>query len=190
MLTLGERVKKQRGETQKIRYWCGDETRLGLQTIEGKILTIKGVKPQGKKQWKFDYYYLYGLVEPQTGETFYYEFSHLDTPCFETFLERFSEVYPEEIQILQVDNASSHTTEHLMIPQNIILLFQPPYTPEVNPIERLWKYLKSFLKWMNFEHLDQLRDVVSQTLATFSREVIQSLTGWDFILNALSLSGI
>ena len=43
---------------------------------------------------------------------------------------------------------------------------------------------------MNFEHLDQLRDVVNQTLATFSREVIQSLTGWDFILNALSLSGI
>lgn len=184
------RVKKEGGVTPKIRYWCGDETRLGLQTIEGKKLTLKGVKPHGEKQWKFDYYYLYGLVEPKTGESFYYEFSHLDTQCFETFLELFSEAYSEEIQILQLDNAPSHTSENLVVPENVILLFQPPYTPEVNPIERLWEHLKSFLKWMNFEHLDKLRDEVSKTLTTFSRDIIQSLTGWDFILNTLSLSGI
>ena len=178
------------GATSNIRYWCGDETRLGLQTIEGKKLTLKGVKPHGEKQWKFDYYYLYGLVEPKTGEAFYHEFSHLDTCCFEKFLELFSQNYSEEIQILQIDNAPSHTTKNLVIPENIILLFQPPYTPEVNPIERLWKHLKSFLKWMNFENLDKLREQVSQTLAKFSRDIIQSLTGWDFILNALSISGI
>ncbi len=183
-------VRQERGERQKIRYWCGDETRLELQTIEGKVLTLKGVKPQGEKQWKLDYYYLYGLVEPQTGETFYDEFSHLDTPYFETFLELFSKAYPEEIQILQIDNAPSHTTEYLNLPENLILLFQPPYTPEVNPIERLWEHLKSFLTWLNFEHLDKLRDEVSQILESFSRETIQSLTSWDFILNALSLSGI
>lgn len=187
---IGSRVKKEIGKEQNIRYWCGDETRLGLQTVEGKKLTLKGVKPLGEKQWKFDYYYLYGLVEPKTGETFYYEFSHLDTPCFETFLELFSQNYPEEIQILQIDNAPSHTTDNLVIPENVILLFQPPYTPEVNPIERLWEHLKSFLKWLNFESLDKLRDEVSKTLAKFSRDIIQSLTGWDFIINALSLSGI
>jgi putative transposase len=77
-----------------------------------------------------------------------------------------------------------------VIPENIILLFQPAYTPEVNPIERLWEHLKSFLRWLNFESLDKLRDEVSQTLAKFSRNVIQSLTGWDFIFNALSLSEI
>ena len=151
---------------------------------------MKGVKPEGEKQWKFDYYYLYGLVEPQTGETFYYEFSHLDTQCFETFLQLFAESYSSEIQIIQIDNAPSHTTEKLAIPDNVILLFQPPYTPEVNPIERLWEYLKSFLEWMNFEELDNLRNEVRKILGKISRDVIQSLTGWDFILRALSLSGI
>jgi len=125
---ISYRIKQERGNQIKIRYWCGDETRLGLQSIEGKILTLQGVKPEVEKQWKFDYYYLYGLVEPQTGETFYYEFSNLDLICFETFLELFSQAYPEEIQILQLDNAPSHTTENLTIPENIILLFQPPYT--------------------------------------------------------------
>jgi len=184
------RIKQEIGNQTKIRYWCGDETRLGLQTIEGKILNLKGVKPQGEKQWKFDYYYLYGLVEPQTGEAFYYEFSNLDSICFETFLELFSQAYPEEIQILQLDNAPSHTTENITIPKNVILFFQPPYTPEVNPIERLWEHLKKFLTWLNFEELDKLRSEVRKTLSTFSKETIQSLTGWSFILNALSLSGI
>jgi hypothetical protein len=110
--------------------------------------------------------------------------------CFETFIELFSQAYPEEIQILQLDNAPSHTTENLTIPENVILLFQPPYTPEVNPIERLWEHLKNFLTWLNFEELDKLRYEVRKTLGTFSKEIIQSLTGWDFILNALSLSGI
>lgn len=187
---ISYRIKKERGSQVKIRYWCGDETRLGLQTIEGKVLTLKGVKPEGEKQWNLNYYYLYGLVEPQTGEAFYYEFSNLDLICFETFLELFSQAYPEEIQILQLDNAPSHTTENLMIPENIILFFQPPYTPEVNPIERLWEHLKSFLTWLNFEELDKLRDEVRKTLGLFSKKIIQSLTGWDFILNALSLSGI
>jgi transposase len=172
------------------RYWCGDESRFGCQTIEGKKLTMKGVKPHDDKQWKFDYYYLYGLVEPKSGETFYYEFSHLDASCFETFLQLFSEQYPEEIQILQLDNAPSHTTPALEIPDNIILLFQPPYTPEVNPIERLWEHVKSFLKWMNFETLDTLRDEVGKILKKTSQEIVRSLTGWDFILEALSLSGI
>ncbi|MDY7015052.1 MAG: hypothetical protein SVX43_15945 [Cyanobacteriota bacterium] len=68
--------------------------------------------------------------------------------------------------------------------------FQPPYTPEVNPIERLWEYVKSFLKWINFETLDALREEVRQILKKISQEVVRSLTGWDFILEALSLSGI
>ena len=190
LTNIGFRIKQEIGNQTKIRYWCGDETRLGLQTIEGKILTLKGVKPQGNKQWKFDYYYLYGLVEPKTGEAFYYEFSNLDLVCFEIFLELFSQAYPDEIQILQLDNAPSHTSENLAIPENIVLLFQPPYTPEVNPIERLWEHLKNLLTWLNFEELDKLRDEVRKILSTFSKELIQSLTGWDFILNALSLSGI
>jgi hypothetical protein len=48
------------------RYWCGDESRFGCQTIEGRKLTMKGVKPHDDKQWKLDYYYLYGLVEPKS----------------------------------------------------------------------------------------------------------------------------
>ena len=90
----------------------------------------------GLYQWLFKYLWLYGLVEPKTGNSFFYEFSHLDTPCFEKFLELFSQQYPDEVHIIQLDNGRGHLGLDLSIPDNIILLFQPPYCPEVNPIER------------------------------------------------------
>jgi hypothetical protein len=47
--------------------------------MQGRLLTLKGVKPKGKVQWDFQALWLYGLVEPLTGESFFYEFCHLDT---------------------------------------------------------------------------------------------------------------
>ncbi len=45
----------------------------------------------------------------------------------------------------------------LTIPDNIVLLFQPPYSPDVNPIERVWKFMKDKLRWINLKTLDELR---------------------------------
>ena len=53
-----------------VRFFCGDETRIGLKTLGGRRITAKGVKPQGKVQWKFQATYLYGIVEPRTGDHF------------------------------------------------------------------------------------------------------------------------
>jgi hypothetical protein len=68
-----------------LKYWCEDETRIGLKTIESKKNTALGVKPLGLVQWNFKAYYLYGAVAPKTGESFWLEFSHLDGMCFQIF---------------------------------------------------------------------------------------------------------
>ncbi|MBM0745336.1 transposase (plasmid) [Phormidium sp. CLA17] len=68
-----------------------------------------------------------------------------------------------------------------------MLVFQPPYCPELNPIERLWEHLKADLKWAAFKTLDQLQSRVDQLLAQLTPQVIASLTGYPFILNALSV---
>ena len=72
----------------------------------------------------------------------------------------------------------------------MILLFQPAYSPEVNPIERLWGYLKEQLKWLRFEQIEELRESVRKELKKLTKEIIASLTGWEFILDALSVAGI
>ena len=75
----------------------------------------------------------------------------------------------------------------LIVPDNVVLFFQPPYCPELNPIERLWEYLKADLKWSSFQTLTELQTKVDELLAELSPEIIASLAGYPFILDALSV---
>ena len=163
---------------------------MGLKTIERRKLTLKGVKPVGQLQWEREAYYLYGVVEPRTGASFFCEISHLDSECFQAFLNYFAQAYPEELHIWQLDRGSFHTTQKLSIPENMRLLLQPSHCPELNPIERLWEYIKGFLSWELFASLSQLKIKVAAILNSLTEEVIASLTGWDYILDALSVAGI
>ena len=56
----------------------------------------------------------------------------------------------------------------------MILLFQPAYSPEVNPIERLWGYIKKQLKWLKFEQIEELRAAVQKELKKLTLEVMAS----------------
>ncbi len=78
----------------------------------------------------------------------------------------------------------------LRIPDNVILLFQPPYSPELNPIERLWEYLKQDLKWELFSDLQHLQDKVDELIDPLTPQQVASVTGYSFILDAPSVANI
>lgn len=141
-------------------------------------------------QWGRENFYLYGAVEPLSGESFFLEFSHLDGVCFERFVQEFAAAYPEDFHILQLDNGSFHHSQHLKIPENVIFLFQPPHTPEVNPIERLWLEIKRVLRWEYFSSLEELRVALWKQLEKLSNEIVASVTGYKFIIDALLVSYI
>lgn len=71
-----------------------------------------------------------------------------------------------------------------------MLLFQPAYSPQVNPIERLWQEIKKKLKWQLFDDLNSLRNKLSKVLLELSETEITSIAGWEFILSALSVANI
>ena len=174
----------------KVRFFCSDETRLGLKTISGRRITARGVKPIGKVQWKFQATYIYGLVEPKTGEHFFYEFTHLNSQCFEIFLQLISEKFADSVLIIQLDNGGFHKAKKLKVPPNIILMFQPSHCPESNPIEQVWQYLKKGLRWQLPNNLDELRLLIRKRLEQMSSEVIASIVGRPHILEAISVVGI
>ncbi|MBE9031223.1 IS630 family transposase [filamentous cyanobacterium LEGE 11480] len=171
---------------QPLCYWCQDETHLGLRTIRGKRLTAKGVKPICPVQWPRQAFWLYGLVSPASGAAFFYEYSHLDADCFEHFLQQFAQTFPDRLNVIQLDQAAAHRAHRIQIPDNIILLLQPPHSPELNPIERLWQDLKADLRGLNFLDLDQLRQASTEILQAMMPDWIQSLTQFPFIMRALS----
>ncbi len=108
----------------------------------------------------------------------------------EKYLEIFAEKYPHDLHIIQLDNGPLHQNLNMSIPENIIFLFQPPYSPELNPIERLWLEIKRKLKWEIFDNLDELRNRLTSIITELTSQTIESLGGWDFILEALFKVGI
>lgn len=178
------------GLSGQMRFFCEDETRIGLKTISGRKITLRGVKPKGKVQWQFKATYLYGVVEPATGEHFFYEFTHFNTDCFQVFLNLVSARFSDSILIIQLDQAGCHRAKRLELPPNIILMFQPSHAPETNPIERVWLHLKQGLRWKLPKTLDELRALVTQRLKEMTQAVIASLAGRASILKALSVAGI
>lgn len=134
--------------------------------------------------------YLYGIVEPKTGESFFFEFSHLNTDCFQMFLNLVSEQFKDDLLIIQLDNGAFHKAKRLQMPSNIIVIFQPPYCPELNPIEQVWQYLKRRLRWSLAATLDQLRQQLRERLASLTPQSVVSITGRQSILDALSVAGI
>lgn len=171
-----------------LRYWSPDETRLGLKTIERRKVTAYGVKPIGKVQWKFVAYYLYGIIEPSSGDSFFLEFSHLDSQCFQVFLNEVSRYSPDCLNIIQLDQGKFHQSDDLKIPENILLIFQLPASPELNPIERFWQYLKNNLSWKLYDELYKLKEEVGKILQGINPQVIASLGGWNYILEALTVA--
>lgn len=168
-----------------MRYLCQDETRLGLKTQTGKVITAFGVKPVAQVQWQRDNFWLYGVVEPLSGWHFTQEYSHLNTQHFQQFIDALSEQLGEEMTVIQLDQAGAHLTSALRWPENLIPICQPAHSPELNPIERVWQFIKAQLKGEHFATLEQLRERLAQVLEQITPERIISLSSYDFILEAL-----
>ncbi|PSP04721.1 MAG: hypothetical protein BRC51_07185 [Cyanobacteria bacterium SW_12_48_29] len=100
---------------------------------------------------------------------------------------RFCSKAQDEIHIIQLDNAPCHTANKLVVPENVIWLFQLTYCPELNPVERVWQYLKRQIKTLRFNGLEDLRNQVADCLNNLSKDIIPSFTGWQHILDALYL---
>ncbi|WP_041639409.1 transposase [Trichormus azollae] len=149
------------------------------------MITARGVKPVVRVQWPRKAFWLYGVIEPTSGWHFCQEYPHLNSENFQKFLDVLSQELGSDMALMQMDQASAHQALALSCPENIIPIFQPSHSPQLNPMERLWQFIKRQFKGESLSHLDQLRQGVQNELAQLSSEVISSLTSYDFILAAL-----
>jgi transposase len=163
-----------------------DETRLGLMPIIRRRITLKGVKPIQQVHLMFENYYIYGAVEPTTGDSFFLELPHLNSDWFQIFLDEFSMNYKDDFLLMLLDNGLFHKAKKLVIPSNVLFLFLPPYSPELSPIERLWQDVKDKLSFWLYETLAEHKNAVGNILNSYSFDDIASLTGYSYIVNAVN----
>ena len=99
------------------------------------------------------------------------------------FLQKLSETFPDDYIILACDGATWHRSKGLNIPENIELFLLPPATPEMNPIEQIWKELrKRGFRNELFHTLDKVVDRLCDAICSLSYDTIKSITGREWIL--------
>jgi transposase len=152
-------------------------------TFIGSCITARGVSPIVKYQHKFASTYLYGSYSPIDGDSFVWEINGVSTKIFEAYLKAMSVHRPDEIKILVIDNAGFHSTKHIEIPHNIRLLRIPPYSPELNPCEQIWGWIKSRFKNKTFKDMQTLKNWLYETVNNMSTETIKSIVSNHHYLN-------
>ena len=134
---------------RRLRTYFEDESRFGQQGTITNVWARRGSRPTAVRQTEYEYLWVLGAVCPETGKAEGLLSPRLNTEVVNVFLEQFSaRLEADEHAVLIWDGAGFHTSKSLRIPQNITLLQLPAYSPELNPIENLWHYLKSRF-WSN-----------------------------------------
>ncbi len=148
------------------------------------------MKPVGRYQHRFENFYRYGSVAPKCGDGFFLGLPKVDQEHVQLFLDEFARARPDTLNVLLLDNARSHTAKTLRVPENVILLFQPPYAPEVNPAERVWEDLKQDLAWECFDTLAALQDRSVDLVHAYDADTLRSLTSYPYLMRALNAVGL
>ncbi len=170
-----------------MNLYCQDESRFGLFTRAGKGLTARGVKPVCSFQQVFQYIYLFGAYSPVNGVHFELELPHCSAGTFQVFLDEFSAQRPEELKIMLLDNGAFHKARCLRWPDNVRPLFIPPYSPELNPAEKIWWRIKRAFVNKTFTALDHLSDFITHQIQTLTPAEVKSICRFDYIANARAL---
>ena len=145
-------------------------------------MTAKGIKPLCLFQQVFKSLYLFGAFSPFTGEHFELEMPQCNSDSFQIFLNEFSQQNTKEFKIILLDNGAFHKAERLIIPENIALLFIPPYSPELNPAEKIWWKMKRAFSGKLHKTLDKVSEFISNQVQILSEKTVKSTCAFDYIL--------
>ena len=137
-------------------------------------------------QYCFENCYIYGAVEPTTGESFFLELPQLNTTNFQICLHEFADHDQDTVNIVLRDNGSGHKAQSRVIPDHVVCLFLPPYRPELNPIERLWQDIKAQLARVLAATIEAWEHQVETIIRRYSKAAIQSLTAYPYVVQAVN----
>jgi hypothetical protein len=156
----------------EVETWCSDEARFGLQPVTRRVWAPKGERPVAQVAPAYEWLWLYAAARPSSGENFWLSLPRLDTEMVQLFLHEFAKAHaPAGKQIiLYWDGAPAHRAQGLRVPERIRLVQGLPYTPELNPAEKLWPLVKEGVANACFKDLSALERRVCRRVRRLSAE--------------------
>lgn len=131
-----------------VEVWSTDEHRLGLKPIMKRVWSPRGKRWVARVNHRYEWLYVFGFVEPDTGKTVWYLLPTVNIVAMERVLKNFAKavgVGKDKHVVLVLDGAGWHTSRNLKVPEGMSLVFLPPYSPELQPAERLWSLVDLIL---------------------------------------------
>jgi transposase len=167
-----------------VRIWVQDEGRFGLHTIVRRCWGLRGVRVVKTNQKKYQWGYLYGALEIGTGKTEALFMPNVGLEVSETFLRHLAQSEPEAEHVVIWDGAGFHQKAGThALPDRVHVIQLPAYSPELNPIEKLWDVLKDGLCNRLFHSMEELWQALCVELEPFYQpERVHQLLGSGPIL--------
>ena len=136
---------------------------------KGKPLSVK-VK-QGYKS-----FYTYASVSPHTGDAFSLLLPEVNTDMMNIYMNELTKAYHDKEIVLIMDQAGWHKAKDLNVPNNITIKFLPPYSPELNPVEKLWQWVKKEVYHNIIYHtLTELATAIEKEMRRITKVLFKSI---------------
>ena len=172
---------------KKVRLFVMDEARVGQQGTLTRVWARTGSRPAAVRQTEYEWVYLWAAVEPATGASVAMITPTVDASLMAQFLAGLcGTLAPGEHAVLALDNAGWHRAGTLAVPANVSLLFLPPYSPQLDPVERLWQWLRSHrLSNRVFDDYDHLLRAAAAAWDSLDEQTISSVCACSWAERAL-----
>ena len=154
-----------------VEVWAEDEARIGLIPIPRRVWSPIGQRPTMCLRRRYQWYYLFGFVHPASGRTEWLLTTTVSGAGMSAALKDFAArvgAGTTRRMVLVLDGAGWHRSKSLVVPEGIHLVFQPPYSPALQPAENLWPLVHEVVANRDFRALDELKDVVSERCTELS----------------------
>ena len=150
----------------------------------------KGVRPAAPFQIVRQYEYGYAAISPNEGIIESLCMPYSNTDCMQIFIDYVAEHHSDRQILMFLDQASFHTSDKLVLPDNMVLFPILAHSPELNPVEVLWLYIRTH--YFKNDWFVNINDVSDRLMTAFSEllhlpDVIKSLAGWNWILDSFVL---
>ncbi|WP_410543075.1 IS630 family transposase [Wolbachia endosymbiont of Tetranychus urticae] len=161
-----------------------DESRFGTHSKVGHGWFKKGSRTKVKVKLGRENFYLYSAVNPRNGENFSLFAPNVNTDCINIFLEQMSQYLGIRKAFLVMDCASWHKSKNLKAPKNIEIIYLPPYSPELNPVERFWLYIKqNILRNKIYDTIVLLECALCKFITSLSPSTVKQLCYASYLVH-------
>lgn len=170
-------------DTRPLKVFFQDEARFGRMSNPARCWAPAGFRPIVPMQRVREYTYIYGAVCPADGDSFSLILPSANTEMMTLYLREFSLFYKDYRIVMVMDGAPWHKAKDLETFENIRIVFQPSYSPELNPAEHLWEHLReNYLQNGFWTSMGELEKVLMKALIaiSYNKEIIQSLAGFHW----------